>query len=79
MPRTKIGRNPAANIGANIAYYANYYNYDIAKLASVLHVSPSTVMNRKRKPEKYTVEELQRLADSFHVSFVDLLARRDSK
>ena len=77
MPRTKIGANPAAHIAANIAYYAQMYGYDCERIATALHVSKSTWHKRKEHPEKFTIEELQRLASSFNVSLADLILRRD--
>lgn len=79
MPRTKIGANPAAHIAANIAYYAQMYGYDGERIAAVLHVSASTWYHRKSHPEKFTVEELQRLANSFNISLSDLILRRDNR
>ena len=73
MPRTKIGRNPAQHIVANIAYFEKLYGYDRKKHAVAMRVSENTVTNRKRNPENFTIGELQRLAASFHCSISDLL------
>ena len=77
MPRTKTGVNKAVHISANIAYYASFYGYTQERLAAVLHCSPGTLRSRRKNPGSFTIEELQRLADSFSVSLSDLILKKE--
>lgn len=80
MPRTKLQEKlkPMNYVQANIDYYTTYYDYDLEKIAEVMRCSVGTVYNRQRKPGSYTILELQRLADSFHVSIKDLVLPKKS-
>lgn len=78
MPRTKVQEKskPAQHVAANVAYYATFYDYTEEKLAAVMHCCLNTFKSRTKNPGTFQIAELQRLADSFHVSISALITKR---
>lgn len=75
MPKLKKTRTEAlsSKMRANINYYATYYGYDRDDLARTIGKSKATMDRRLSDPLSFTIDELMRLAQSFHVPLADLM------
>lgn len=73
MPKLKqilpvSGNDEAQNALRNIELLREYYGIEKKKLAILAHMSYSTLCNRYRDPDAFTLRELKRISKALHTT-----------
>lgn len=74
MPKVKkYGINEFKYVPATIDYFSSYYSISREEIFTKALIKHSTMYNRLKNPEKFTLEEVSRIAKVIGISFNELV------